>query len=41
MGTPAERLDIRDYLDLALGNGFAEALSSATARQRWLGRVRR
>jgi predicted AAA+ superfamily ATPase len=38
IATPGERLDIRDYLDLALRSGFPEALSvsSATARQRWL-----
>ncbi len=36
--TPGERLDIRDYLDLALRSGFPEALSirSTAARQRWL-----
>jgi predicted AAA+ superfamily ATPase len=38
IATPGERLDIRDYLDLALRSGFPEALSisSAPARQRWL-----
>jgi predicted AAA+ superfamily ATPase len=38
VGTPGERLDIRDYLDLALRSGFPEALSirGAVARQRWL-----
>jgi uncharacterized protein len=38
VATPGERLDVRDYLDLALRSGFPEALSisSATARQRWL-----
>ncbi len=38
VATPGERLDIRDYLDLALRSGFPEALSisSAAARQRWL-----
>ena len=36
--TPGERLDTRDYLDLALRSGFPEALSisSSSARQRWL-----
>lgn len=35
---PRDRLDLRDYLDLALGSGFPEALGlrRATARQRWL-----
>lgn len=35
---PGERLDLRDYLDLALRSGFPEALdiSRTTARQRWL-----
>jgi hypothetical protein len=35
IATPGERLDIRDYLDLALRSGFPEALSisSAPARQ--------
>jgi uncharacterized protein len=38
MATPAERLDLRDYLDLALRSGFPEALdiTGTTARQRWL-----
>jgi predicted AAA+ superfamily ATPase len=38
VATPGDRLDIRDYLDLALRSGFPEALSirGATARQRWL-----
>lgn len=38
IATPRERLDIRDYLDLALRSGFPEALAvrGATARQRWL-----
>jgi uncharacterized protein len=38
IATPGERLDIRDYLDLALRSGFPEALSisSSVARQRWL-----
>src|SRR5450756_2394334 len=38
VATPGERLDIRDYLDLALRSGFPEALSirSTAARQRWL-----
>lgn len=36
--TPRERLDIRDYLDLALHSGFPEALAigGTLARQRWL-----
>jgi uncharacterized protein len=36
--TPGERLDLRDYLDLALRSGFPDALEleSAVARQRWL-----
>jgi predicted AAA+ superfamily ATPase len=35
---PRERLDLRDYLDLALRSGFPEALEigAATVRQRWL-----
>jgi uncharacterized protein len=38
IGVPAERLDLRDYLDLALRSGFPEALDigGAAARQRWL-----
>lgn len=38
IGTPGERLDLRDYLDLALRSGFPEALAlnGASARQRWL-----
>lgn len=38
VGAPIERLDIRDYLDLALNSGFPEALTitGTTARQRWL-----
>jgi len=38
IGTPAERLNIRDYLDLALHSGFPEAFSMnrAVTRQRWL-----
>jgi uncharacterized protein len=38
VAAPGDRLDIRDYLDLALRSGFPEALSirGATARQRWL-----
>lgn len=38
IGTPKERTDLRDYLDLALRSGFPEALdiTGAAARQRWL-----
>lgn len=38
IGASRDRLDLRDYLDLALRSGFPEALaiSGATARQRWL-----
>lgn len=38
ISAPGERLDIRDYLDLALRSGFPEALaiSGTAARQRWL-----
>jgi predicted AAA+ superfamily ATPase len=38
MATPGERLDLRDYLDLALRSGFPEALdiTGTAARQRWL-----
>jgi uncharacterized protein len=38
IGAPSERLDLRDYLDLALRSGFPEALdiSGTSARQRWL-----
>lgn len=38
IATPRERLDIRDYLDLALRSGFPEAhaIGGALARQRWL-----
>jgi uncharacterized protein len=38
IGTPEERTDLRDYLDLALRSGFPEALdiTRAVARQRWL-----
>jgi predicted AAA+ superfamily ATPase len=38
IGTPKERTDLRDYLDLALRSGFPEALdiTGTVARQRWL-----
>jgi predicted AAA+ superfamily ATPase len=38
IAVPGERLDLRDYLDLALRSGFPEALDigGAAARQRWL-----
>jgi uncharacterized protein len=38
IAAPQERLDIRDYIDLALRSGFPEALatSGTAARQRWL-----
>ena len=38
IGTPEVRMDLRDYLDLALRSGFPEALDIAgtVARQRWL-----
>jgi hypothetical protein len=38
IAVPGERLDLRDYLDLALRSGFPEALGigGAAARQRWL-----
>jgi predicted AAA+ superfamily ATPase len=38
IGTPEARMDLRDYLDLALRSGFPEALdiTGTVARQRWL-----
>jgi len=38
IATPGERLDLRDYLDLALRSGFPEALNitGTGTRQRWL-----
>lgn len=38
ISAPGQRLDLRDYLDLALRSGFPEALdiSGTAARQRWL-----
>ncbi|MGH3263803.1 MAG: ATP-binding protein, partial [Trebonia sp.] len=38
IGTPEDRLDLRDYLDLALRSGFPEALDiiRTASRQRWL-----